>query len=57
MAIGSIGVGATPGEDGSAIDNQVAGPNQPTTDGREDTEDKEGLWQWCCSLLPAFALL
>ena len=40
MAISSIGISAVPGEDGSAIDDEIAGPNKPTTDGGEHAEDK-----------------
>jgi hypothetical protein len=40
-ASGAIRVGAAPGKDGSAIDNQIPGANQPSTDGSQNTQDKE----------------
>ena len=38
-ASGSIGVGAAPGQDGDAVDNEIAGTDEPTTDGRQDGEE------------------
>ncbi|GAC1349439.1 MAG: hypothetical protein NVSMB27_22600 [Ktedonobacteraceae bacterium] len=56
-ASGSIGVGMAPSEERSAINNGIACAYQLSTDGAQNTEDKEGLWEWCCGLLPTFALL
>ena len=41
MAKGGIRVGAAPGKDGSALDNQIAGANQSSTDGSQDAQDRE----------------
>jgi len=46
MTKGGIRVSTTPGEDGSAIDNEITGTNQPATDGGQNTEDEEGFGQW-----------
>jgi len=54
-ASGSIRVGAAPGEDGDAIDNEIASTNEPTTQSAQDREDKERFWQrrlCAISLLP-----
>ena len=40
MADGGIGVGASPGQDGGAIDDEVACPDQPTSDGGQHGEDE-----------------
>jgi hypothetical protein len=45
--------GAT--ENGSALDHQIACPNQPRTDGDQDALDKERLWKRGCGPLPTFA--
>jgi hypothetical protein len=57
MAIGGIGIGSVPREDGSAIDNQIACANQPSPDSGEYIEDKECFWQGSSSTLTALALL
>jgi hypothetical protein len=57
MTEGRIRVGSAPSEDGSAIDDQIAGPYQPTTQSSEHAEHKERLRQRRSSLLPAFPLL
>ena len=57
MAIGSIGVSATPGKDGSAINNQVAGPNEPTVQSDEDGEDKKRFRQRCSGTIAPLPLL
>jgi hypothetical protein len=57
MTKGGIRVSATPGEDRSAIDNQVTSANEPSTDGSQDTEHKKRFSQRCSTLLSTFALL
>src|SRR2546423_9086631 len=52
-----IGIGSTPGQDGSTINNQIASSDQTATHGTPDDKYKEGLKgrRSCC--LPAFAQL
>ena len=57
MAISSIGISAVPGEDGGTINDEIAGPNKPTTNGGEHAEDKERLRKWRATELAALALL
>ena len=57
MADGRIGIAAAPGQDGSTIDDQIAGPDQPTTDGRQHGEDEERLGSGAPALVSAFPLL
>src|SRR5437764_611388 len=57
MTESRIRVGSAPSEDGGTINDQITGPNQPTTHCGEYTEHKEGLRQWRSRLLPAFPLL
>jgi hypothetical protein len=57
MPISGIRVSTTPGEDGSTIDDEIAGTNQPSTNGSQDAQHKERLWEWSGGLLSAFALL
>ena len=57
MTEGGIRIGAAPSEDRSTIDNQIAGANQPTTDGGQDAEDKERFRQRGSCLLATLALL
>jgi len=57
MTEGGIRIGAVPSEDRSTIDNQIAGANQPTTDGGQDAEDEESFRQWGSCLLATLALL
>jgi hypothetical protein len=45
-----------PSEDRSTVDNQIAGTNQPTTNGGQDAEDEESFRQWGSCLFPALAL-
>jgi hypothetical protein len=56
-ASGSIRIGATPGEDGNAIDDEITGTNEPTTESGQDREDKKRFREWCPCALPALALL
>src|SRR5258708_37980081 len=57
MTEGGIRIGSSPSEDGSTINNQGAGTNQPTTDGGQDAEHEERFRQWGSGALPALALL
>jgi hypothetical protein len=57
MAISSIGISAVPGEDGSTINDEIASPNDPTTNGSEHAEDKERLRKRRATELAALALL
>ncbi len=43
MADGGIGVGSSPGQNGSAITDQITCADQPTLDGGQDAEHKERL--------------
>jgi hypothetical protein len=40
MAKSGIGVSMAPGEDGDAINDEIAGANEPTTQSGQDREDK-----------------
>lgn len=57
MTEGGIRIGAPPSEDGSTIDNQIAGANQPTTDGGQDAKDEESFRQWGSCSLTSLSLL
>ncbi len=57
MAKGSIGIGATPGEDGNAINDEIAGTKEPTTQSGQDREDKKRFRERCPCTIPALALL
>src|SRR5260370_512825 len=57
MTKGRIRVSASPSQDGSAIDNQIAGPNESTPQCAEDTEHKERLGQRGSSSLSTLPLL
>ena len=57
MTDGRIGISSAPSEDGCTVDNQIAGPNQPTTKSGHHTEHKERLWQRRSGLLPSFPLV
>jgi len=46
MTIGGIRIGTAPGEDRSAINNEITSANQPTMNGGQNTEDEKGFWQW-----------
>ncbi len=52
-----IRVGATPGQDGGAIDDQITSANQAAADGQEHAEDEETFMHRCASGLAALALL
>src|SRR6266567_7310805 len=52
MAKSGIGVGAAPGEDGDAINDEIAGANEPTTQSGQDREDKECFRQRCPCAIP-----
>ena len=54
---GGIGVGSLPGEDGSAIDDQIACTNQAATDGNEHHEDEETFMNGSACRRRALALL
>jgi hypothetical protein len=45
MADGRIGIGPSPGQDGSTVDNQIACANQSTPDGGQHAQHKERLWE------------
>src|SRR2546421_526461 len=57
MTNGRIRVGATPSEDGSAIDDEAPRSHQPTTKGCQHTQHEEGLWHRRTSTVGALALL
>lgn len=57
MPDGGIGISSLPGENGCAIDNQIASANQPTPQGREHTEHKEGLGKGGSGLVTSLPLL
>jgi hypothetical protein len=46
---GGIGIGAAPRQDGSTINDQIAGADQSATHGAPDREHKEGLKEWGCT--------
>ncbi len=57
MAEGGIRVGATPRQDGGAIDDQIARANQAVSDGQEHGEDEETFMHRRASGPTALALL
>ena len=57
MAISRIGIGATPGQDGDAINDEIAGTNEPAAQRGENGEDKQRFRQWCPCTIPALPLL
>src|SRR2546426_9110969 len=57
MAKSGIGVGAAPSEDGDAINDEIAGANEPTTQSGQDREDKECFRQRCPCAIPTLPLL
>jgi hypothetical protein len=56
MPKGGIGVCAALGKERNAIDDEIAGTNEPTTKSGQDREDKHCLWERCSGLTPTFAL-
>src|SRR6266568_4142590 len=57
MTDSGIGVSAAPGQDGSAIDDQITCPDQPTPQGRQHAQDEECLGSRRSGSLTALALL
>lgn len=57
MTDSGIGVGAVPGQDGGAIDDEVACPDQPTPDGGQHCENEERLRSRRSGSLATLALL
>ena len=57
MADGSIRVGASPGQNGSTVDHQIACPNQPTADGAQHAQHEQRLADRCASLASSLPLL
>ena len=56
-ASGSIGVGAAPGQVGDTVDNEIAGTEEPTTDGRQGGEDTQRFRQRGSCAISALPLL
>src|SRR3989440_11991646 len=52
-----IGILSAPGQDGSTIDDQIAGPDQSAAHGAPDREHEEGLKGWGSRRLPALTEL
>jgi hypothetical protein len=42
-----IGISTAPGEDGNAINNEIAGPDESTMQRGEDYQGKKCFWQQC----------
>ena len=57
MTYRRIWVGSTPGEDGSAINDEIACPEQLTVQGDQHAEHNKCFWQRSSSALSTFALL
>src|SRR6266568_4277301 len=57
MTDSGVGVSAAPGQDGSAIDDQITCPDQPTPQGRQHAQDEECLGSRRSGSLTALALL
>src|SRR5947208_16670651 len=57
MTSSGIGIASAPSQDGSTIDDQIAGSNQMATHGTPDGQHKEGLKRRGSCGLPAFAQL
>src|SRR5258708_487590 len=57
MAKGSIWVGTTPGEDGNTINDEIAGPNEPTAKSDQGREHKQRFRKRCTSAISALPLL
>ena len=57
MAKGGIGVSTAPGEDGNAIDDEIASTNEPTAQCSENGEDKQCFRQRCPGAISPLPLL
>ncbi len=57
MAKGSIGIGAAPGKDGSAIDDEIASADEPSMQGQQHGQHEETFKERSPSGSQAFALL
>src|SRR5260221_13845764 len=57
MAKGGIGVSTAPGEDGNAIDDEIASTNEPTAQCSENGEDKQCFRQRCPGAISPLQLL
>jgi hypothetical protein len=50
-----IGIGSAPGQDGSTLDDQIAGPDQTAPHSSPNGEDKQAFKEKRACRLPAFA--
>jgi hypothetical protein len=57
MAKGGVRIGAAPSKDRNAIDDEIAGPNEPTAQSGQDCQNEEGLWKRRFGLMSTLALL
>jgi hypothetical protein len=52
-----IRISTAPGEDGNAIDDEIASPNEPATQSGEDRQDKKRFRQRCPGAIAPLPLL
>ena len=57
MADSRIGIAAAPGQNGRAVDDQIARPDQPTTEGSLHRQEEERLRSRRSGAVPAFPQL
>src|SRR5258708_28350176 len=57
MAKGGIGITASPGQDGSAINDEITSSDESRLDCMQDSQHKERLIQGCTGCVATFALL
>src|SRR5262249_47504184 len=57
MARGCVRIGASPSQNGSTINDQIAGPNELFADGQQDGEHEEGFMHWGSCGMTAFTRL
>jgi len=57
MSIGSIGIMASPGQDGSTVNDEITGSSQSRPQGVQNSDDKKGLMHRCSGGVATFALL
>jgi hypothetical protein len=54
---GRIGIAASPSQDGSTVNDEITGSNEPSSEGLQNGQHEERLMHRSESLMTAFALL
>jgi len=57
VPVGSIGISASPSQDGSTVNDEISGSNEPSFESVHNNEHKEGLMQRGSSRMATFAML